>query len=283
MSPRVAPSQPHPRRVEHALYVRCRRGEPEALVTAAYRLMDRMYTAATFVAPDESSATTAVLLAWEDTLAHLAGAQVGGTLSICAMRRLGQRLLVFGSRPAVRKALYSALHEDEEALLPLPEETVPAVVELSRHHAPQIAAANLERQALRRRLWQTAGAAMLVVLLYQGWLMAAPGLARQEVQLQCLQQRIARQELIENIRDCISELSDPQGADCWQAQTLQRVSLALEETLNAPSRQALRYSARRVEQEQLAEQLSDITEAYEGTPQRQLMQTQLLLEEMQGL
>lgn len=283
MSPRVAPNQPHPRRVEYALYVRCRRGEPEALVTAAYRLMDRMYTAASFVAPDESSATTAVLLAWEDVLTQLAGAHVGGTLTTRAMQRLRQRLLVFGARPLVRKALHSALNEDEGALLPLPEETVPAVVELSRHHAPQIAAAHHERQALRCRVWQTAGAAMLLVLLYQGWLMASPGFARQEVQLQCLQQRIARQELIENIRDRISELSDPQGADHWQVQTLQRVSLALEEAFNAPSRQALRYSARRVEQEQLAEQLTEIASGYEGSPRQQLMQAQLLLEEMQGL
>jgi hypothetical protein len=277
VTPRVVPPESHGGRVERALYFRCRRGEAAALATMAYRLMDRLYTAASFVAPDEASATTAVLLAWEDTLALLTRRHVGGGLRARALQRLGQRLLDHGDRACVRRALHNAAHEDEEALLAMPDETV----ELTQHYAPGIAAAHQERQALRGRVLQSLAAAALLVLLYAGWLFVSPAVAGQEVQLSCLQQRIAHQELIESLRDFTAVLPDPQGADRVQAHALQQVSLALEEIINAPSHQSLRYLIQRLQGEELPTQLAEIAAGYEGVSRQELMQTQLVLEEVQ--
>jgi len=283
VTPRIVPPETHSGRVERALYFRCRRGEPAALATFAYRLMDRLYTAASFVAPDEASATTAVLLAWEDALALLARLRVGGNLRGKTMRRLGRRLMDYADRATVHRALENAAHEDEEALLPMPDETVPALVEAAQRHAPDIAAAFHERQGLRRPVLQSLGAACLLVLLYAGWLYAAPALASQELELKCLQQRIVRQELVEGLRDVGATLPDPDGADYVQARVLQQASLVLEEVVNAASRQQLRYLVPRVEAEELPERLAEIAAAYEGSPRQELMQTQLVLEEVQAL
>ena len=283
MTPRVALPESHRGRVERALYCRCRRGESAALATMAYRLMDRLYTAASFVAPDEASATTAVLLAWEDTLALLTRLHGAGGLRARALQRLGQRLHDHGDRAGVRRALHNAAHEDEAALLTLPDETVKALVELTQRHAPGIAAAYQERQGLRRRALQSAGAVALAVLLYSGWLFVGPAVAGPEMQLSCLQERIARRELIESLRDFATALPDPQGADLGQARVLQQASLALEEIINAPDRSALRYLGQRLEREELPTQLTEIAAAYEGVPRQELMQTQLVLEEVQGL
>jgi len=269
--------------VERALYFRCRRGEAAALATLAYRLMDRLYTAASFVAPDEASATTAVVLAWEDTLALLTRHHVGGGLQGRALGRLGQRLLDYGDRDAVRRALQNAAHEDEEALLPIPDETVKPLVDLAQRYAPAIATAWQERQALRRRVLQSVSAAGLLVLLYGGWLFVGPAVTGQELHLTCLQQRIVRRELIESLRDFAATLPDPQGADCARARTLQQASLALEEIVNASGRQSLRYLSRRLEREDLPVQVAEIATEYEGAPRQELMQTQLVLEEVQGL
>ncbi|MCE5238020.1 hypothetical protein LLH23_05965 [bacterium] len=283
MSPRVAPPESHGGRVERALYFRCRRGEAAALATLAYRLMDRLYTAASFVAPDEASATTAVVLAWEDTLALLTRHHVGGGLRGRALGRLGQRLLDYGDRDAVRRALQNAAHEDEEALLPIPDETVKPLVDLAQRYAPGIATAWQERQALRQRVLQSVGAAGLLVLLYGGWLFVGPAVTGQELHLTCLQQRIVRRELIESLRDFAATLPDPQGADRARARTLQQASLALEEIVNASGRQSLRYLSQRLEREDLPVQVAEIATEYEGVPRQELMQTQLVLEEVQGL
>lgn len=283
MTPRVAAPETHDRRVERALYFRCRRGESAALATFAYRLMDRHYTAASFVAPDEASATTAVLLAWEDTLALLTRFRVGGSLRARATRRLAQRLTDYADRATVRHALDSAADEDEEALLTMPDEAVRELVALSQRHAPEIAAAYQERHGLRRRMLQAVAAAGLLVLVYGGWLFVAPALGGQELELRCLQQRIARRELIESLRDFGTALPDPAGADQLQARVLQQSSLALEETINAANRQQLRYVVRRVREEELPERLAEVACEYEGAPRQELMQTQLVLEEVQGL
>lgn len=283
MSSHVPPPESHGSRVEQALYVRCRRGEPEALATVAYRLMDRLYTAASFVAPDEASATTAVLLAWEDTLDLLTGLRVGSRLGDRAMQRLGRRLGEYADRQTVARALHNAALEADDSLLPLPEEMVQPLVEAAQRHAPAIAAACAERRALRRRVGQSLAAAALLAVAYAGWLFLAPGAAAQELQLTCLQQRIVRAELIEMNREFIGELPDPQGANQPQARALQQASLALEEIANARDRQMLRYLAQRLQAEELCEQLAEMARDYEGAPHEELMQTQLVLEEVQAL
>ena len=283
MSPRVPAPESHGGRVERALYHRCRRGEAEALTTLLYRLVDRLYTAASFVAPDEASATTAVVLAWEDTLALLTRPYVGGHLHRRAFARLGHRLGDYGGRGTVRRALHSAAQEEEDDLLPLPEELLKPLVELTYRYAAGIAAAYAERQGLRRRVGQSVAAAGLLVIAYYGWMAFAPRGGGSEVQLTCLQQRIAKCELIENLQDCTTELPDPQGADQVRARALQQVSLALEEIVNARSRVALRYLAQRIQGEGLTEELSEMMPDYDGTARQSLARTQLTLDEVQGL
>lgn len=283
MSPRVPVPESHSGRVERALYNRCRRGEAEALTTLLYRMVDRLYTAASFVAPDEASATTAVVLAWEDTLALLARPHVGGHLRRRAFGQLGRRLADYGDRRAVGRALHSAAQEDEAALLPLPEALLGPLVELTHRYAADIAMAHAERRALRGRVLQSAAAAGLLVIAYYAWMGVEARRGGPEIQLTCLQQRITRDELIENLRDCTTELPDPQGADQLRAKALQRVSLALEEIVNSRSRLALRYVAQRIQREGLSQELSEIIPDYEGAARQSLLRTQLALDEVQGL
>jgi len=283
VSPRPVRPEAHRGRVEQALYFRCRRGEPEALATLLYRMVDRLYTAASFVAPDETSATTDVVLAWEDTLALLTRSHVGGRIRARAVALLGRRLLDFGDRKAVARALRNALHEDEDSLVALPEESLRPLVEMIPRYAPQIAAGQTERRAMRRRVLQSAAAAGVLIVAYATWLKVGPAEGAPGAHLTCLQQRITKCELLESLRDCLVELPDPQGADEVHARTLQQVSLALEEIANAADRQTLRYLTQRLQQEALPEELEDIIGDYDGTARRDLRQAQLVLEEVQGL
>jgi hypothetical protein len=283
VSPRTPMPEEHGGRVEQALYLRCRRGEAAALLTLAYQLMDRLYTAASFVAPDEASAKAAVVLAWEDTLDLLSRPRVGGYLHARALQCLGRRLSEYADRRTIRRALQNAAREADEALLPLPEEAVKALVDLARGHAADLAAAHRERDAWRRRIGQSLGAAVLLTLIYAGWLALGPGSSSQDVALSCLQQRIVRQETIENLRDFVAALPDPGGADQTRARGLQQVSLALEELVNTRSRQSLRYLVDRIQREDLAAQVTEMAEEYEGLPRQQLMRVQLALEEVQDL
>lgn len=286
--PRVATTDDPkgPLQLRRALYHRCRRGEPEALATLLYRQVDRLYTAASYVTPDEPAALTAVVLAWEDLLALLVKPRVGGHLQDRSFKLLGRHLLDYADRKTVRRALRRAEQEAEEGLLSLPEEQLRPLVDLIPAYAPRIAANCIDRSAIRKRAAWALGLAsffLCVGLLSQNQATQRPTV---DLQLQCLQQRIERGGLIDCLRDCQAELPDATGADEPQARALQHSSLVLEEISNAPSwRDApgLPYAVARVQEERLAETLAEIAQGYEGDARSSLVKAQLVLEEVQNL
>jgi hypothetical protein len=272
--------------VQRALYFRCRRGEREALATLLYRIVDRLYTAASFVAPDEPSAVTALVLMWEDLLALLERPYVGGRLQDHALRLLSTRLVDYADRRTIRRKLRNAQHEPEDGLLSLPEEHLRTLLDMVPAYAEQIAANHQERLVVRRRsLYGVAlgAAALMTVLLWATRLAPTPV---SDLELRCLQQRIDRGGLIEVVQDCLTDLPDSAGANQMQARSLQHISLVLEEISNARGQRqtpGLRYLVKRVEQEGLAEDLAEIAQTYEGDMRTELLKTQLVLEEVQNL
>ncbi|MEI6501792.1 MAG: hypothetical protein WCP21_12295 [Armatimonadota bacterium] len=286
--PRVAAPEDlkGPLQLRRALYHRCRRGEPEALATLLYRLVDRLYTAASYVAPDEPAALTAVVLAWEDLLALLVRPHVGGYLQDKSFKLLGQQLLDYADRRTVRRALRRAERETEEGLLTLPEEQLRPLVDLIPAYAPQIAANYLDRAVIRRRCAWAVGLTAFFVFLGLVWQRQALQRPVVDLQLECLQQRIERGGLIDSLRDCLAELPDAQGADQAQARALEHASLVLEEISNAPSWRAapgMPYVVARVQEERLAETLAELAQGYEGDARSSLVKAQLVLEEVQAL
>lgn len=275
-----------PLQVRRALYYRCRRGETEALATLLYRLADRLYTAASFVAPDESSAVTAVILTWEDLLALLTRPYVGGYLQDKAFRLLAGRLGDFADRRTIRRQLRNARREDEDGLLPLPEQQLAPMVDMIAAYAPQIAVNYRDRWVLQRRTLWAVGLIALFVGVGQLWLWQSRQGSTSDMQLQCLQQRIEHGGLIDAVRGCVQDLPDPAGADKLQAQSLEHVSLALEELSNARGWRVspgLRYVVARVQREDLADDLAEVAQRYEGPERAELMRVHLVLEEVQNL
>lgn len=273
-------------RVEKALYFRCRRGEQEALATLLYRLGDRLYTAASFVAPDEATAMMAVVGAWEDLLTVLQRTYVGGHLQDQAFRLLGRRLALHASRRIVRRQLRAAIHQDEQGLVMLPEEHLPPLIELIDFHAPLIAASYYERRETRKRALYGAGMGLVVVAAFYGWLVASAGRSTKDLRMACLQQLVLKRELPATIRDTLLELPDPHGADQAQARVLQQASLVLEEIANTgPNRreQALPYLKKRVQEQDLSHELAEIAATREGLERKELFQAQLALEEVANL
>jgi hypothetical protein len=272
--------------VQRALYFRCRRGEPEALATLLYRLVDRLYTAASFVAPDEPSAVTALVLMWEDLLALLERPYVGGRLQDRALKLLTGRLLDYADRRTIRRKLRNAEREPEDGLLSLPEEHLRTLLDMVPAYAEQIAANHQERLVVRRRLLYGVGLGAVVLIAGLLWVTRLAPTPASDLQLQCLQQRIERSGLIEVVQDCLSDLPDSAGANQMQARSLRHISLVLEEISNARGpRQTpgLRYLVNRVQQEGLAEDLAEIAQTYEGDMRSELLKTQLVLEEVQNL
>ena len=272
--------------VQRALYFRCRRGEPEALATLLYRLVDRLYTAASFVAPDEPSAVTALVLTWEDLLALLERPYVGGRLQDHALKLLTGHLLDYADRGTIRRRLRNAQHEPEDGLLSLPEEHLRTLLDMVPAYAEQIAANSRERTMLRRRSLYSAGIAAVAFTAALLWATRLAPTPATDLELRCVQQRIERGGLIEVVQDCLADLPDGSGANQMQARTLQHISLVLEEISNARGQRqtpGLRYLVERVQREGLADELAEIAQTYEGDMRSELLKTQLVLEEVQNL
>lgn len=271
-------------RVQRALYHRCRRGEPEALATLLYRLVDRLYVAATFVAPDEASAQTALILAWEDLLALLTRAHVGGHLHQRAFDLLAQRLGDYADRSTVRRLVKNALQQGEADLPSLPEAQLRPLVQVIGRYADEIASNFRLRQAFTRRLWIGAAAAVLIATLGLGSLRFAARGSAADLQLACLQDRLLRHELARGLREHAAQLPDPRGADQLQARTLQRASLVLDEIVNTrPQARTLPYLVQRLEHEGLVEDLDSLAREADDTARQDLLQARLALEEVAAL
>lgn len=275
-----------PPQLRRVLYQRCRRGETEALAILLYRLVDRLYTAASFVAPDEPSAVTAVVLTWEDLLALLGRPHVGGYLQDRAFALLAARLGDYADRPTLRRKLRNAEREPEEGLLAFPEEQLQLLVGMVPAYAPQITAAWRSRRAWRRRAAYLGGGTALFLLAAVLWLRQPLHASTVDLRVACLQQRVERAGMIEFVHECRADLPDPAGADRVRAEALQRVSLVLEELSNAGtwrSSPGLWYLAARVQREGLVDQVAELADGYEGETRRELLQAQLVLEEVQNL
>jgi hypothetical protein len=273
-------------RVQRVLYFRCRRGEPEALAALLYSLVDRLYTAASYVVPDETTAVTTVAEAWHDLAVLLQGPAVGGHVRRRAFRLLRRRLVAHAGAEQVRKACRRAETEVDEGLLSFPTGDLAVLLEAIPAHAELIAA---RARARKRRVRQGAllvGALVAFVMGYNLWLRGTTSNSAAETKLACLRERVVRQDLVTALRDCADELSDPEGADRYEAHLLRQVGLVLEELVNVQGARGgpvLGYLARRARQESLGRNLADLMAEREGLDRRELSQAQLVLEEVESL
>jgi hypothetical protein len=271
-------------RVESALYLRCRRGEAEALSTLLYRLVDRLYTAASFVCPDEQTAVLAVAGTWEDLLLLLLRPRVGGKLEQRACGLLKLRLLDFAEPAALTNALQCSRQADPESLVAYPESALPALLALIPLYTDRLAEAARVRRSRDKQVLGGLVALLVLVVGLQVWL----ALERRSagLELTTLRDRIVKRNLTLAVRDTLGELSDPTGADAPEAQTLQRVLMALEDIVSAsevPQGADMRFLKQRLRQEDLAEALATLMIERDGLAQHELAQAQLVLEEVQAL
>lgn len=273
-------------RIERALYHRCRRGQPEALATMLYRLADRLYTAAAYVAPDEEAAREAVAATWEDLLSLLLRPRVGGHLRRHAERLLAVHLAPWGNKAAVNRALLMAREQEESELLALSDEALQPLLDGIPPMAERIAATTATRQLHRLQFAIGLGLVLLVAGTYGLWLRNLSRQAGPHVQLVALQERVMRADMLPALRDSLLELADPEGADSEEARLLQRVSLVLEEIANTRlwgNPAALRRLSERVQQEELTERLRELMAEREGLARRELAEAHLVLEEVGNL
>ena len=273
-------------RVQRALYFRCRRGEPEALAALLYSLVDRLYTAASYVVPDETTAVTTVAEAWHDLVALLQGPFVGGHVRRRAFRLLRLRLAAHAGAKQVRKACRRAATEADEGLLSFPTRDLAVLLDAIPAHAAQIAALTRTRKLRVRQGALSLGGFVVLVVGYNLWLRGTTRNSAAETKLVCLRERVVRQDLVTALRDCADELPDPEGADRYEAHLLRQVGLVLEELVNAQGSRGgpvLGYLARRVRQENLGRNLADLMAEREGLDRRELAQAQLVLEEVESL
>ena len=273
-------------RVQRALYFRCRRGEPEALAALLYSLVDRLYTAASYVVPDETTAVTTVAEAWHDLVTLLQAPFVGGHVRRQAFRLLRLRLAALAGAEQVRKACQRAETEVDEGLLSFPTGDLAVLVESIPAHAEQIAARTRARKRRVRRGAELLGAVVVFVAGYNLWLRGTTRNSAAETKLVCLRERVVRQDLVTALRDCADELPDPEGADRYESHLLRQVGLVLEELVNSQGSRGgpvLGYLARRARQEDLSRDLADLMAAREGLDRRELAQAQLVLEEVESL
>ena len=279
-------AQVGPGRVQRALYFRCRRGDREALATLLYRVVDRAYTAASFVVPDEETACEMVAAMWEDLLALLLRWHVGGHLHKKAERALAGRLAAYADPASARRAVARAARESEDELLVFPTERLSALLERIPEYAPRIAAGTAARVHVSHRIVLGLAVVSLAFAGYGLWLDMTSRGASPDVRLECLQKRIVKADLIAALRDTLLELPDREGADGLSARVIERSSLALEEIANARNwrdARGLRYLVLRLRRERLSEQLAELATEQQGVTRRELAQAQLILEEVENL
>lgn len=272
-------------RVREAVCHRCRRGEPEALSALLYSLADRLYTAASYVLPDEDSALVAVVAAWEDLLGDLAAPFAPRDLDQAAYSRLTLRLAGHAPEADIARAVHRVRDEDDDGLLLFPDAPLEALLVEVPAQADRIASRAWQR---RRRLGQAATVMVTFAILLTTYNLLSTARARGsqiELRLTCLRDRVAGQDLVAVVRDTVSELGDPAGADRYEARLLQSAGLALEELSNTRGigDRPLRYLSERVRGEDLAAGLGELMADREALASRELRETQLVLEEVATL
>ena len=276
-------------RSERSLYWRCRRGEPEALATFAYRVADDLYLMALVACSDEATAAEAVGRSWQRTLARLGRWRLGGYLE----RRARQDMVrVLGGMTDPRRARaagrVTAADFGDEALRPrLPEAVVAELVEAARAGSP-----DLQRRSIRRMRHNRVGLAALGAVS-----LAAIGLGTayrvylsepsvRAVRVETLKSRILAVDMVNTVRDVSDTLADPDGADRAEAEMYGQAIMALEEIANAgdtPGTEGLFYVQKRVKELDLAGFMLDAAQRQEGETRATLIQAHLALEEVAAL
>ena len=276
-------------RSERSLYWRCRRGEPEALATFAYRVTDDLYVMALEACSDEATAAEAVRRSWQRTLGRLGRWRFGGYLERRARQDIVRVLGVMtDARQAGAAARASAADFGYEASRPrLPEPVVAELVESARASAP-----DLQRRSARRRRHGRVGLAALAVVsvvaiglgtAYRVYL-SEPSV--RAVRVATLKDRIAAVDMVNTVRDVGDTLADPEGADRSEAEMYGQVVMALEEIENAgstPGTEGLFYVQKRVKDLDLSGFMLEAAQRQEGETRATLMQAHLALEEVAAL
>lgn len=273
-------------RVQRTLYIRCRRGEPEALAALLYSLVDRLYTAASYVLPDETSAITTVAETWHDLMESLRGAWGTQNPSVRAMQLLGHRLRTLAPDDQVDRALRRARDEDDGGLLAFPDGDLQVLLDAVPLQARHIAESAGQRRLRFRQALAFAVLFFAFVVGHNIWRQSSARQSAETLKLQALQTEVQRDELMTAVRDCVDELPDPEGADRYEARVLRQVGLVLEELANsqaAPGAQTLALLSRRVRQDQLAEDLAELVSQREGMARKELSRALLVLEEVANL
>lgn len=274
------------RRIMRALYHRCRHGDPEALVTLAYRVADRMYTGATYVTPDEETAFAVVQKTWEDILRLLLRLRVGGHILQRAEHLLAANLASYAEPRAIQASVHQAMNEDDDSgLLTLSARQLEQLVEMVPQYAEPIARQTARRTAFVRHAGLACGILGLGLLVYAGLIWFKPGGERPDIRIAGLQQRIQQQDLVGVMRDSLLELADPRGADSMDAAVLERALLAIEELANMPADRGnqARYVSERLREEELAARFGEILKDRQLPAGDILARAQLVLEEVEKL
>ncbi len=275
--------------VEKKVLWACRRGDGDALRTAAYQLADELYTVALTVLDDDGRAQSAVIETWRRTLSVLQCWRFVGGLRSRALELLSRVLSQMADQQQADRIAQpvQAAITDELEVCPAPDELVAALTGLSDRMAPTIAEAR-QRRKHKLRLALAGGLVVLVVLIGLGGAFCNRVLAARNPQLQfeALQERIAAAQLRMAVQQAHMELVDPTGAQTSVREGYQRIGLVLEEITNATSwRQAsgLRFVRDRITNQQLIEIARRAAAESSGKQQDRLMLVVLVLEEAANL
>ncbi|MGC9317881.1 MAG: hypothetical protein ACP5KN_07600 [Armatimonadota bacterium] len=266
----------------------CRRGNIPALDALLYQSADGIYAMALSAVPDEEAAQGVVREVWRRLLSALQSPRFGRD-PLQRLWHITERVLAerVGARQA-RAARRAVTAEDGSVGLDgvrLPREVLDELSGASEAAADAIAA----QWRLRRNIMR-GGIAVLFLLAVGIWAAVLVQRARashdlEQLQYECLRQRIIRQDLASAMRVVSFQLDDPTGADREAAADCERVVLILEEIANSESlRQVhnLRYIRQRVRKHDLPGFVRSLEDTFPEMA-RSLPRVALVLEEVQNL
>jgi len=266
----------------------CRRGNVSALDALLYQTADGMYAMALSAMEDEETAREVVREAWERMLSALQGPRFSRDPRRAMWRITEQVLAERAGRERARAARRAVTDDDGRVGLEgvgLSREVLEELSAKSEQCAPTIRA----RWKVRRNVFRISIAALFLIaigvwgaVIFQR---ARAGRDLEQMQYECLRQRVLRQDLTEVMREVSFQLDDPTGVDREAAADCERVMLVLEEiansaTLNEVS--GLRYVRQRVRQHDLPQFVASLEETFPEMGES-LPRVRLVLEEVQNL
>lgn len=266
----------------------CRRGNVPALDALLYQCADGMYAMALSAVPDEEAAQEVVREVWRRLLSALQGPRFGRD-PVQRLWRITERVLAERVGAAEARAARRAVTAEDGSVglegVRLPREVLEELSGASEAAAGAIGA----RWRMRRHIMR-GGIAALFLVAVAVWAAVLVQRARashdlEQLQYECLRQRIIRQDLATAMRVVSFQLDDPTGADREAAADCERVLLILEEIANNESlRQVhnLRYIRQRVRKHDLPGFVRSLEETFPEMG-HSLPRVALALEEVQNL